>query len=200
MPVEWTPHRFSGGVLALDVANTVVHRLDPEKRFDRFADAEEIGRFAQTVSALRPAEWGGRAFAVPDPVAVGPRVLALREATDALFRDACLSGGLHAPKLEALLRSAADGMAGSPERFGGPAPVDGKKPLAFEAALALSALALLRADAWRRIRVCPACAWLFLDASRNGSRRWCDMAVCGNRNKAHLHYRKKRQTAGGEHA
>lgn len=199
MPVEWTPHRFSGGVLALDVANTVVHRLDPEKRFDRFEEAAEIGRFAQAVSALRPAEWNMRALAVSDPVAVRPRVLALREVTDALFRDACGTGSLHAPKLEALLRSAADGMAGSSERFGGAAAADRERPLALEAALGFSALALLRADAWRRIRVCPACAWLFLDASRNGSRRWCDMAVCGNRHKAQLHYRKKQQIAGDEH-
>jgi predicted RNA-binding Zn ribbon-like protein len=36
-----------------------------------------------------------------------------------------------------------------------------------------------------RIRQCEGqtCAWLFLDVSKNGSRRWCDMAVCGNRSK-----------------
>ena len=36
------------------------------------------------------------------------------------------------------------------------------------------------------VRECAArdCAWLFLDRSRNGTRRWCDMAVCGNREKA----------------
>jgi len=27
------------------------------------------------------------------------------------------------------------------------------------------------------------CAWLFLDATRSGTRRWCDMKGCGNRNK-----------------
>ena len=29
----------------------------------------------------------------------------------------------------------------------------------------------------------PTCRWLFLDHSKNHSRRWCDMRVCGNRNK-----------------
>ena len=48
--------------------------------------------------------------------------------------------------------------------------------------------ALLRATArpgWRRLKACPGadCGWVFLDASRNTSRRWCDMAGCGNRAK-----------------
>ena len=39
--------------------------------------------------------------------------------------------------------------------------------------------------AWSRIKVCaePNCRWAFLDLSRNGSRRWCDMSECGNRAK-----------------
>jgi predicted RNA-binding Zn ribbon-like protein len=37
-----------------------------------------------------------------------------------------------------------------------------------------------------RVSSCGAdtCRWLFLDTSRNHSRRWCDMKVCGNRMKA----------------
>ena len=37
-----------------------------------------------------------------------------------------------------------------------------------------------------RVRRCAAgdCARVFLDATRNGARRWCDMASCGNRAKA----------------
>jgi predicted RNA-binding Zn ribbon-like protein len=42
---------------------------------------------------------------------------------------------------------------------------------------------------WRdlgRVKLCRAddCGWLFVDASRNRSRRWCDMSECGNRAKA----------------
>src|SRR5664280_2943804 len=42
------------------------------------------------------------------------------------------------------------------------------------------------------IRECgaPDCEWLFLDQSRNGSRRWCDMKSCGNRQKARRHYQR----------
>lgn len=36
------------------------------------------------------------------------------------------------------------------------------------------------------------CGWIFLDSSRNQSRRWCDMKDCGNRAKARRFYRKKK--------
>lgn len=42
----------------------------------------------------------------------------------------------------------------------------------------------------RRIRRCAndKCLWLFVDASKSGTRRWCDMTSCGNRAKAQRHY------------
>jgi predicted RNA-binding Zn ribbon-like protein len=36
------------------------------------------------------------------------------------------------------------------------------------------------------------CLWLFLDDSKNGSRRWCSMQSCGNRAKARRHYLRER--------
>jgi predicted RNA-binding Zn ribbon-like protein len=58
-----------------------------------------------------------------------------------------------------------------------------------------SAADLVVGDARRRIRRCAndACLWLFVDASKNGTRRWCDMASCGNRAKARRHYLKIKQ-------
>ncbi|RLK60599.1 CGNR zinc finger domain-containing protein [Actinokineospora cianjurensis] len=39
---------------------------------------------------------------------------------------------------------------------------------------------------WDRVKICPAddCRWAFFDRSRNRSRTWCSMRVCGNREKA----------------
>ncbi|GHG82765.1 hypothetical protein GCM10017788_53560 [Amycolatopsis acidiphila] len=39
---------------------------------------------------------------------------------------------------------------------------------------------------WDRVKICPAddCRWAFFDQSRNRSRTWCSMRVCGNRQKA----------------
>jgi len=55
-----------------------------------------------------------------------------------------------------------------------------------------AATALLTSEQRKRVRVCaaPTCGWLFLDNSRRGNRRWCDMSVCGNRAKARRHYAK----------
>jgi predicted RNA-binding Zn ribbon-like protein len=52
--------------------------------------------------------------------------------------------------------------------------------------VALSAAELLTSEERPRVKECAAddCNWLFLDMSRNRSRRWCDMKVCGNRAKA----------------
>jgi predicted RNA-binding Zn ribbon-like protein len=56
-----------------------------------------------------------------------------------------------------------------------------------------SAADLLVSDELKRVKACgdPACGWLFLDTSRNKSRRWCDMSDCGNRAKANRFYKKK---------
>lgn len=193
MTVAWTPHRFTGGLLALDTANTVVLRGDPERTFDRFDDPAEITRFADAASGFRAAELGNRPLAAPSPETIAPVVLSIRETTDRLFRRAVSKGAVATADLPSFLRACADGLAGSrseisaPERpFGDPAT-----PIAFEAALAVSALSLLRDDTAARLKICPNCTWLFVDRSRNSSRLWCDMAVCGNRQKASRHYRRR---------
>ena len=51
--------------------------------------------------------------------------------------------------------------------------------------IARSSLRLLTSAALMRVRACAAddCGWWFLDETKNHSRRWCDMKVCGNRDK-----------------
>ena len=53
-----------------------------------------------------------------------------------------------------------------------------------------STVELLTSHDLGRLRLCAAddCNWVFLDHSKNGSRRWCDMNVCGNRAKARRYY------------
>jgi predicted RNA-binding Zn ribbon-like protein len=47
---------------------------------------------------------------------------------------------------------------------------------------------------WTRLKACrrETCRWVFYDGSRNHSSSWCDMAVCGNREKAKA-YRRRHQ-------
>jgi len=63
---------------------------------------------------------------------------------------------------------------------------------------ALTRLLVAAADAgadgsWRRLKICAAddCAWAFYDTSKNQSRTWCSMQVCGNRSKTRS-YRARR--------
>ena len=63
--------------------------------------------------------------------------------------------------------------------------------------LAIAASELLTGPDRERVRICEAtaldgCGWLFLDTSKNGTRRWCEMATCGNRYKARRHYARVR--------
>jgi predicted RNA-binding Zn ribbon-like protein len=62
------------------------------------------------------------------------------------------------------------------------------------AVLAAANLLRLLDQAPDRIRQCQhdACVLWFFDTSRNGTRRWCSMAVCGNRAKAMRHYNRAR--------
>ncbi|GLV53392.1 hypothetical protein KDH_02470 [Dictyobacter sp. S3.2.2.5] len=63
--------------------------------------------------------------------------------------------------------------------------------------IAHSALELLRSQEWRRVKKCPGdgCGWLFVDRSRNQSRRWCNGQNCGNRVRVRQHYQRRRTSA-----
>lgn len=55
-------------------------------------------------------------------------------------------------------------------------------PIAAVGSIAWDAANLLEHGELDRIKECPSdsCGWLFLDMSRNRSRQWCSMKVCGN--------------------
>jgi predicted RNA-binding Zn ribbon-like protein len=58
--------------------------------------------------------------------------------------------------------------------------------------IAAGASELLASDRVERLKTCPGCGWFFLDTSKNGSRRWCSMAMCGSTEKARRYYWKGR--------
>lgn len=61
--------------------------------------------------------------------------------------------------------------------------------------LVKSALELYTGNGLQQVRQCPACGWLFLDKSRNGSRKWCSMSVCGDLHKVQqFQQRNKKKT------
>jgi len=63
--------------------------------------------------------------------------------------------------------------------------------------VAWSAAQLLTSEQLAKVRDCANtdCGWLFVDASRIGNRRWCDMKECGSRAKARRYYQRKRKNS-----
>ncbi|MFQ6184484.1 CGNR zinc finger domain-containing protein [Sinorhizobium meliloti] len=182
MSFTWTAHRFSGGALALDVANSVVLRFDAERRIDRFDDPAAIDSFAEAAN-LYGAERSRFGTLVPAKSERRNVFIGLREATDRHFR--ALVRTEDRPDLLADLLEAIATVLRQPATTGKGTPLD--------VATAHSALGLIAGPERERLKICPNCAWLFLDRSRNRSRTWCDMAVCGNRTKARRHYRRSRE-------
>ena len=64
--------------------------------------------------------------------------------------------------------------------------------------LAQAASILLVSSDAELIKDCgdPTCRWLFLDVSKNHTRRWCDMKTCGNRMKARRHHARAQEEGG----
>jgi predicted RNA-binding Zn ribbon-like protein len=178
MSFSWTPHRFAGGALALDVANSVILRFDPQRSIDRFSVPDQLNDFpdaAMTFSAER-ALFGDIAPIRPDNEMA---FIAFREAIDRHFR-AVVQQQPQALLLADLLEAAAVLLRQCPD------------PQSLETATVHSALRLLSLPEPERLKICGHCGWLFLDRSKNKSRFWCDMAVCGNRAKAARHYQRKK--------
>jgi len=130
--------------------------------------------------------------------------IGLREVIYRVF-SALASGGLIPPADLSALNSALArappraaiaplGAASYAWRVEGPADAFTASASELLAAVLWSAADLVVAARPGSVRRCAnaACGWLFLDESRNASRRWCDMGSCGNRAKARRHYLKHR--------
>jgi predicted RNA-binding Zn ribbon-like protein len=177
MSLEWNNRRFSGGALVFDLINTVVHRRKPTLRFDRIAEPAQAARFAVAATSFRREECqvyaGSR-----DISGVEHRfLLKLREAAYERFQHIAM-GEASPSGLAQLLRLIAEALERASD-------------MPFVAEMALSALRQTCLHEPSRVKACPGCDWLFLDRSKNGSRIWCDMAVCGNRQKARLNYERR---------
>jgi len=178
MSFTWTPHRFSGGALALDVANSVILRHDAERSIDRFASTAQLDAFPAAAAEFC-AERALFGDVLPVEQENRPAFLGLREAVDRYFRARVLGEAGDATLADLLERIAL--------------ALRGARPGGLDAATAHSALRLIAMPDPDRMKICRNCGWLFIDRSKNRSRSWCDMAVCGNRAKASRHYRRKKE-------
>jgi predicted RNA-binding Zn ribbon-like protein len=188
----------AGEALCLDFANTVAWR-GTEAPEERLPEARDLLAWYANASAL-PSEtvglirqrWNDRPT---EAHACHCEALALREAIDRICRAAIASQGPADADLRVL--NAALAMAVARERvgaatkgFGWLATSDQSALSMILAPIAWSAADLLTGPRLGQLRACAStrCAWLFLDASRGGTRRWCSMRECGNQAKARRHY------------
>jgi predicted RNA-binding Zn ribbon-like protein len=203
-PVPDHEIELAGGALALDFANTV-GGTHVRPTHDHLRDYADILRFAQMADGLdAPAAKRLAQRAAREPkraAAVYELGIALRESIWSVF-SALASGETPRDADLALIGdAAAAGAARSRlvydrDGIGWSLPSDGdelERPL-WE--IAGSAADLLTSADRDRVKECASatCEWVFLDRSRNRSRRWCDMSDCGNRAKARRFQAKKRET------
>jgi predicted RNA-binding Zn ribbon-like protein len=185
MEWNWNKHRFSGGALVFDLINTVVRRNEPALRNDRLADSISIGHFANASLVFRQEEMCHYTMKHVIGAAESKIVLDIREAAYVYFLSGLTGGIARYPDLARLFRFVAK-------------PLMHTARMPFATDVALSASHHTCPDRHFRLKACPDCDWLFLDRSKNGSRIWCDMAVCGNRQKARRSYLRRASQAAPE--
>jgi predicted RNA-binding Zn ribbon-like protein len=202
----FVPRDLVGGHAALDLVNTVTARdAVPIDRLDGFPRLLEWAALTGTFdpSALRVLK--RRSTSEPRAaVRALDRTRALREAllevlTVLVAGEAPTGrvlGGLEAHWKDALAHARLDASDG---RVALRLTVEksGLDYLTHE--LALRAVALLETLPIERTRICPGprCGWVFLDQSKAGRRRWCDMATCGNAAKSRRHYMRLKDASRG---
>lgn len=184
--------------LCVRFVNTVDWRDDPVRRADslhEYADllhwARDAGIVSHAAAGKLAREAGRRAASAQAAFA---RSLVVREALVSVLAAAVKH---RQPPAHDLRRfNAALGEAGEHLRLAGSKGgfhLDWDSDDSFERLLwpvVRSAADLVTSDQVERLRRCEGqgCGWFFLDTTRNRSRRWCNMAVCGNRSKVKRFY------------
>lgn len=182
-----------GGCLALDFTNTASGRGTPSRQDhlnaynDLLAWAHHAGAL-DSRTALALAELAARSPTAASRALV--EAARLRETLFVVF--SALAHRSPPPTADLDTLNASISTAGRAARLellgGGMRWAFSRQPLHIELPMLLivwSAAELLTAAPAGRLKQCAgaACGWVFLDQTRNGRRRWCEMEVCGSRDK-----------------
>ena len=201
-------YRFEldGGHPALDFANTISRRTDPadsRERLTHYGRLVSWGVQAGLVTTRNGERLRALASGRPRAaIAALRRAIALREAIFSLFVARARGDRVPATALDTVNAALPDALAAL--RLGLESGGLGWRFAHDEADLAPMLAPVVRAAAdlltsaeLTQVRECGSetCFWLFLDHSKNGTRRWCDMKVCGNREKARRHYHRGKEKA-----
>jgi predicted RNA-binding Zn ribbon-like protein len=180
---------FVAGNLALDFANSVHDHgaSDPNDDFNAYSDLADWSRQAGLLSQGQVRELKNRRPA--QARLEFERSLDLRETIYAVFSSRARGRPVPRQALLQLNRHFRRGMSeASLQDAGRHFELTWKSSGPLQnvwGEITRAAVSLLTSDRLNRVRQCAGenCSWLFLDTSRNGLRRWCDMQACGNRAK-----------------
>jgi predicted RNA-binding Zn ribbon-like protein len=196
-----TDFQLVAGHLALDFANTLDFRYDPDRLVDLLPTYECFLAFCRqsgviTAAQMRKLLGGVSKF---DSQRVLKDVIELREALYFLILSAVHSRSPDESHLRALNRflseaRTVDEVVWHKRRFVRSSPEVTERPDGPLRQVVHAAVVLITSSDIDNVRECSekTCRWLFLDRSRNHSRRWCDMQLCGNRSKAKRFYARTR--------
>jgi predicted RNA-binding Zn ribbon-like protein len=191
-----------GHALCLDFTNTSSGRGTPLRQ-EHLRQWENLLAWAAHAGVIEASQ--RQVFAPSPPSATQEaltRALALREALHRIFRALIAGESPPAAAFTVLNRTLAEAMAaaeilpaGTGYRWAWRAE-DGR-PMRLLWPVARSAAELLTGPLLARVKYCPGegCGWLFLDRTRNGTRRWCEMEVCGSRAKMRRYHQRRRAAA-----
>lgn len=193
---------FVGGSVALDFANTLggMHTAPTHEHLVEYKDLVEFARSATTLSrpeARRLIEEAARQPA--RAAAVLRRAIVLREGIWRVFDAFATNARADAADLATIqeeelvaLKHARFAQSGSEVAYQWSDELTLDRPL-WDIGRAAAELLRSKGDL-ARVRECGSdtCEWLFIDKSRNHSRRWCDMNDCGNTAKVRR-YRQRRR-------
>ncbi|HEX2125423.1 MAG TPA: ABATE domain-containing protein [Thermoleophilaceae bacterium] len=195
-------HDRDGGHLALNFVNSLGglrgrHRNPTDELLHDYGDLLAWSRFMGTIDGGAAERLVRRARRRPrEAAATLKRALELRARFDRVFRSLAEGGEPARSDLNALRDEAAAALAhgqlvAGDHGFRWSWPDQG----ALEAPLwplARAAVELLTDGPLERLRGCARCRWLFLDESRNRSRRWCSMEGCGTDAKKERYIERRR--------
>jgi predicted RNA-binding Zn ribbon-like protein len=203
--------KFRGGVPCLDFVNTLAWRFT-DRPVEYLLSYEDLLAWGKQAGLLAPDETealSGRAATDPEEARETlSRAVALREAVHRVLSAAIAGEPQDEGALSALnweLSVALSWLRVAPtardayvwiwdrgDDDSGEPPLE--RPLW---PVARSAAELLTSPKLSRVKVCggKGCGWLFLDESRNASRRWCESRDCGNRERVRKHLARKKRTS-----
>jgi predicted RNA-binding Zn ribbon-like protein len=194
--------RFDGGHVTLDFVNTLGGLRDarPNPEDEHLRDYQDLVAWCRRAdlfsesTARRLAQRAARRRA--EASAGLRRALELRSTVDSVFRSLATGGVPPDSALRALGDAEREAIGRALLRPGASAfRWSWRDQAAFDAPLwplAHAAVELLTIGPLERLTVCDRCRWLFLDFSRNQSRRWCSMEECGTHVKKRRYVERRR--------